>query len=573
MTRLLRAEFLFAIAASTVLALAGGCGSENVVPAPYSELHGGGEGTNLDPVDGPVWKIVATHEGVFEAEAGSHVQVPFQVLRDDEPMAAEVVRFELRTVTGEAQLTAEFDLTRENGLAAAELDAGPGLGEVIVVAVHSLGGEAEFPLTIIEPAVVEPLPATLRVGVLYASQARWPVDEVSVTVAEGIDCAGIEAGQSFAPLGDQLLPDLQSSLLFTRVKTEVPLTVVAVGTQTGAEMASGCVDGLVLAPEENGGVVVRLLPFGLDATGTWAVSHSFDFGNALPGDLGGVFSVLDQLFDDPDDPARYLVGWIQTELGFSLGPIEEMVISLVDDLLVDVIPAGLQGLFQRVGEAARLVTQFGVDATMVIAQDPTSATGQLQSDELWHAARFVWKGQPHTVDLAAAGLPETRALYPVQVAEDARLIVPSHDLEIPFVGLYRVVLTNLVYPDIAGNGATTTHDLLRSVIDCQAVASEIEASDGAADGQLDLGLVQIPASQLEASCDAGLGYIANQIDGQIDGLAGSGPSILTLDGIADLDGDDGQRHPLHMDAGQWTGHLDLSGNQHVVSGTFDGTRQ
>lgn len=541
------------------------CGGTDFVAIDSNEIG------NPDPTDpeivAPLWEIKPFNAQPILLTFGDSVTVGVTVTRDGRPVESERIDWELLPPSGDASLDATTSYTYRNGNAGIDLLAGTQAADFMVMATHFLAGKITLTVSVVEP---DRMPASLLVGVVYGSQDRWPVSRVEVAVHDGkVPCDVLTTLSLLPPsLAEDTLQNVVDTLTFTSLSGGQNVTVFARGLDANGVVASGCSSGVELIDGEETGVVVRLAPFGLDVTGVYDVAQSYDFGNALPAGFGGVATILGQLFDDPDDPARFLVDFVEARLGFSFGFVKNAIIDLVDTYVQQVLPQGVQDLFARIGEAARLVTAFSVDTTIVIEADDT---GNLTATETWETITFVWEGAQHRVDMTTAGLDPVEAIYPVELVDDERLDIALHSFEIPFMGMYRVALTNIVYPSIGG-GATTTQDLLASVLDCAAVAAEMDAGDGIVDGYFTIG-ISIPVSTLEIACNDGLGFIADQIDAQLDSLGGNGPQILTRQGVTTLDGENASRQPMRLVDGAWTGDLAIDGQTSIISGLFSGDRR
>jgi hypothetical protein len=444
-----------------------------------------------------------------------------------------------------------------------------------ILATHHQAGEVVADLRVDVPG------AALDVSVLYGSQAHLPVERVSVSVHEsGVGCDVLDHAALPAGLAEGDLHDLAETLRFEDLPGNAEVTLLAVGWAAGEVRATGCTTGVWLEGAEENEATLVLVPGDLDPTGTYDLAQSYDLGELVSGDLGGAFWTL---VDFANDPAEFIVDAIEDWLDYDFGFFRPLVVDLVADALDDVISDSVQSFLDGLADTGGLFRNLGVDSTV----DIDSEAGALTATERWDALTFTWRGgcdpgispgcDRRTVVLDGVNLDPVETTYAVTVDEDGVLAAPAHTLQVPIAALYRIVLTELVYPS-QGDGATTTVDLLDAVVNCQGIAEDLDASDGVVDGRwsVDLGFTTVHFSNndIRNSCrEYVLKPFADIIDGEIDAILGDTHQQMTRTGGATLVDDTANRRPDRIVEGSWSGDVLMNATHHPMTGEFQGWRR
>ncbi|RMG15802.1 MAG: hypothetical protein D6729_12055 [Deltaproteobacteria bacterium] len=554
------------LSACVILVYAAACGDGALVAI-------GGEDKPEYKGEGYKLEIVSPQPLALDTLAVGTLTV--KLTKQDAPVPGEDVTF---TVVGDAKgsrLSALRARTGESGEATVEVIAGgqPVAFEIEIETKYTTPLTAEV---VVSGQAVEP--ATLEVAVAWPDQAQNPIVAAYVDVRDdGTSCADALTWPA-AGNADATITDLSQKAVFENRRGGSTVTVIVSGYSSVTRIAEGCVDGVMLTGGQTTTVTVTLSPRPRDLTGAYDYEVSFDMSGAVPGTVGDVINVLAQMFDDPDDPARYLVDQVESLLGTTIPTfIKNTAIRMVDDLIRNIVPPEFLQWAQYVGDAARVVTTPTFAGTLTIGE---AMDGSLSAVERWTEVVFTWRGKcdpaanpgcdERRIALRNTMVGEVSATYGVTENGDL-LEAAEHTRQIQYARFFHVFILNVVYPEIVP-GATSSADMLHAFINCTNFADTLDESDGTVDGIFDIG-VTFTNQEIEQYCGDALNLVGGLVDDQLDRLASGVESTVTLTGIAEIVDADKDLVVEKLDNGQWQGTIQVDGTDELVTGTWSATRR
>ena len=534
------------------------------------------EGKDKPEYEGEGYKLEIVSAQPLQLETLAVGTLTVKLTKKDVPVAGEDVSF---TVVGDAKgsrLSALKARTGESGEATVEVIAGgePVAFEIQIETKYTNPLSAEV---IVSGQAVEP--ATLEVQIAWPDQASTPLVAAYVDVRDdGTTCSDAITWPS-AGNADATVTDLSQKAVFENRRGGTTVTVIVSGHTSVTRVAEGCVDGVMLTAGETTTVTVTLQPRPRDLTGAYDYEVSFDMSGAVPGTVGAVINALAEMFDDPDDPARYLVDQVESLLNTSIPSfIKNTAIGLVDDLIKNYVPAEILQWGQYVGDAARVVTQPNFAGTLTIgaAQD-----GSLSAVERWTEVIFHWRGgcdpaanpgcDERRIALRNTQVGEVSTTY--GVSEDGDLLnADQHTRQIQYARMFHVFILNVVYPELVP-GATSSGQILNAMVDCTGFADKLDESDGAVDGNFDTGVATFTNAEIEQYCGDALNFVGGFVDDKLDQLATGVESTVTLTGVARIVDADEDLVVEAIEQGQWQGTIQVDGQDELVTGTWQATRK
>ncbi|HSN30160.1 MAG TPA: hypothetical protein VLT45_27925 [Kofleriaceae bacterium] len=324
----------------------------------------------------------------------------------------------------------------------------------------------------------------------------------------------------------------------------------------------------------------------IDPTGTFALRTSLHLAAPLPGPATAFLADVRAATDDPDDPSRFLVDKLISELPDGrtktiAAELAPFLAAYLDARLAETSPRLLPGMHAVSNALASFSQELQPIEELRIAPDAppaerTSATGDHAATFATdHAATFATDhvatvASDHAatiaitglrigkldVPLALGGIPEPAVAVRVTY-EAGALTVGAHRLALPYSRLVRLALDRGIIPAVDPQ-ANDLPTLLVDLVDCDHVGATMAEGVGVG-----------PASVYADACVIALRAVAAEWYEHLDALDGM-TIDLAIAGDAralDLDGDG------RLDAianGIWTGTLaDVS----VAGSTFEGNRE
>lgn len=486
------------------------------------------------------------------------------------------VNFAIEGQAGGARLAALRATTNRSGDATVEILAGGDMATFTVLIETGVTSLVRAEVQVYAPGEV---PGGLAVQIAYPEQSVQPILSAKVTVHDAsVPCDVTRTLPLPTALQATDLPDIAGTATFGGLPPGGVVTVIAVGYNATAALATGCLEGVRVESGEVTEVTVHLDPRGLQLIGDYDLVETFDFSDAIPGRAGTVISTLAEIFDDGDDPGRYLVDIIEDRLGIDFSILKQTVIDVVNDFIDRLVPEKFRRLFEYVGDAARVVKSLTAQASLNVRE---ADDGTLIGEEIWDAIVFTWSGgcdpvstpgcETHRIALRNTNLADVVATYPVTY-ENGVMRIARHDRTIEYARFFHLFIKQIVYPHVVP-GASTTSEVLQGSIDCWKVATRIDGADGTTDGSYDLSFLHISTATLEDTCDDALYLIGALVDAKLDALAQAVPSTVTLEGAVSVIDSNQDLVPERLENGVFQGGIDIDGVLHPVVATFIGVRR
>lgn len=562
------------IAILSVLAGAAACGDTGLITVP-----GGDNPTH----EGEGYKLVITSPVPLTLETLAVAPASVKLTKNEAPVADAAVSFAVLGTSGGARLSTLRTTTDADGAASVDVIAGSDAASFRIVIESEFTNPIEYSVSVTEPDIP---PASLRVQIAYPDQQIQPVRFVEIGVYPStVGCDAVKLEPMPNPIVGvplQNIVQLSNAAVFNNLAGGTNVTVLARGFNDVTTAAYGCATGVALTSGQETTITVDLEKRDLDLTGTYDYDATFDMTGALPdGIVGDVFGTVIQMFDDPDDPALYLVQLFEDQVGDFPAWAESAAVDLVKSLIDKYVPERLLQIMTWIGDAANVVSNLTFEGTLTIAEDQG---GNLQATETWQNVVFTWRGgcDPRTapgcqfrkIALRNTYIKEQTFTYPV-TPDGLVLDIPAHDRTIPYVRFFQLFILQVVYPEIVP-GATTTGQVLNDAVNCQGMATRIATSDDADDADPNayhIAGFELTVDQMTGWCGSALTLAGTAADSKLDDLASSVPSSVTLQGAAEIKDANRDLVCEELANGAWSGSMTVDGTPDDVTGTFAATRQ
>jgi len=326
--------------------------------------------------------------------------------------------------------------------------------------------------------------------------------------------------------------------------------VLALGTVTGCAASSpGDEDD---AGGGGSGSNVEQVP--LTPEGKFSMQSTFDIATGMPGTAGAVINGIIDATDSPDDPTHWILDQLVKQLPdgsfknivkgaipFAAGYLNDRLLDVAPDFVVT-----LRDLGNKFGQVAR---NFGTLETIEV-----NSAGQ---------ATKVVTGVAFEIDQIDLQYSMTDISVPnvaVMLDKTGRLTIGEHKVGLSYGKVLRIALDEVVIPMIDPT-ALTVSDLLKNVVNCQAVGQYVYEAIGIGS-----------ASTFQSACTGGLqagGQAIYSLLNKVDDNA----LEFGINGVAKgIDKNkDGKMDQIQT--GAWTGTLGYAGTPAPLSrGTFIGER-
>jgi hypothetical protein len=297
----------------------------------------------------------------------------------------------------------------------------------------------------------------------------------------------------------------------------------------------------------------------LTPEGTFSMTSTFDIATNLPGTAGAVINGIIDATDSADDPTHWILDQLVKQLpdgsfkNIVNGSIPFLA-GYLNDRLLDVAPefvVTLRDLGNKFGQVARnfgTIETIEVNAAGVGTKVVRGVEFKIDQLEL----QYMFKDYQMT-DVSVMNVA-------VALDKTGRLTIGDHKVGLSYGKVLRIALDEVVIPLIDPT-AVTVSDLLKNVVNCQAVGAYIYQA-------INIG----SASTFQSACTSGLqagGQAVYSLINKVDANA----LEFGINGVAK--GID-KNHDGKMDqiqTGAWTGTLAYAGNPAPLArGTFIGAR-
>jgi hypothetical protein len=355
------------------------------------------------------------------------------------------------------------------------------------------------------------------------------------------------------------LPDTQRFTVFATAES-----------QQGRLAAGGCLDGVVVLPEQENTVSLNLYLLSLNAAGVYDSISVFDFTGAIPGTVGEVIDELSTLFNSP---GTFLINQIKRLAAMYVGEfITDAIFGLFEDAVADVVD---EWMFNNSPSWVRDILTVGQDLMQVVNR--LEMLAQLQITKLsgdytvqgalrWHGLALYWRygcareGQAgydpacgrrefSMTDIENTQFPLNlvEGRFNASVQDFDRLSIDNHTVSLNYGRLVIFVLNELILRNLTGHG--NLRDAVRSFVNCAAIADRIYF--GA------LSTIGIDEDDIEGFCNGAIDVIITPLTWVLEALAVD--TSIRLSGTAVLEDVDNDLRVDRIYDGQFRGHFESDG--------------
>lgn len=324
--------------------------------------------------------------------------------------------------------------------------------------------------------------------------------------------------------GDVVWPNLPEGQRFTVFATaDSPRDHLA---------AAGCLDGVVIVPNQENKVTLTLYLLTLNPTGFYDNTSVFDFTGAIPGQLGQLVDEISLLFSSPGTflinqikrLAAMYVGEFITNTIFGL--FEDAVADVIDDWMFNRSPAWLRDILTIGQDLFQIVNNLELLATLRISK--LTNDYYVQGTLFWNGVALYWRvgcarpGEANYDPLCGRNEFSLTAFsntqFPMDIIEGRftasiqdfdQLDIDNHVIKINYGKLILFALNELVLPRLTGQNNLT--DAVLSFINCASIADGIYFSA--------LGTIGISKSDIEGFCTGAIEVITRPVTAILGALA------------------------------------------------------
>jgi hypothetical protein len=563
-----------------LLALAfAACGDEKIVavgggPGDTSQPSGQ-DGSSTDPQTSGR-ELIALHDTSQPLQVRVSMNQLLRVKLVDYalggPAQGAMVRFALRptqaAVAGDASLSALSAYTDASGIAAVTFRANTA-GDVGYTVDVSVDGAAPVSF---ELFVANAPRGTLSVDLRY--EGPISVKNLHVRLASGqYTCTQFNPVRpSTDVIAEKTLLGLGSSdVSWPNLPEAQRFTVFATAdSPEGHLAAAGCLDGIVIVPNQDNRVTVTLHLLSLNPTGTYDSSSVFDFTGAIPGELGDLVDEISLLFESPGtflidrikDLAAAYVGQLITNAVFGL--FEDKVAEVIDDWMFYESPSWIRDIWTIGQDLFQIVNNLELLATLKISK--LTNEYYVQGVLLWDGVVLYWRlgcaeeweagydpncgrNEFSLSDFANTEFPMDiiEGRFTASVTDFDQLDVDNHVIKLNYGKLILFALNEMVLPALSGEHNIT--DAVLSFVDCEAIADGIYFTG--------LSTIGIDEADIANFCTSGIELITRPVTLILSGLAVD--SQMRMSGHAVLTDDNDDLIVDHVIDGQFLGNFESNG--------------
>lgn len=246
-------------------------------------------------------------------------------------------------------------------------------------------------------------------------------------------------------------------------------------------------------------------PVPLTPAGTFGLHSKFDVATNVPGTAGQVLGYFIQATDDPDDPTRFIVEKVLEALPNgsvknTLQGAVPFVAGYLNDRLLEVAPNFVSRIVEVGNAFGQVARNFGTLEKLEIAADGAAV-------KTVEGVRFHVDNVDLDFMFRDINAPEVRVEgLQVTLAPSGALTISEHVVGLSYGAMLRLALDQAIIPMIDPSANNLT-DLLKSVVNCQAVGQYIYAAIGVGS-----------ASTFHAACNTGLTAASGALYTRLDNI-------------------------------------------------------
>lgn len=534
---------------AVLLAGCGGGGSETTLPP-------GGEGED----DGDYYLEFVTGPAIdVSSNAAAELTVRYMSPKD-EPVQGSVW-FDVEGDANGSTLDSAGGSTNSDGEGTVNLRAGSMAADFTVVASADYANPISFQVHVGQLAGK----GSLRVSLTYEGIRR--LHGADIYLYEGGTCEDLDPN---APPPADLLQSVQSirdDATFEGLEPASQWAILAAAVnETGHVAAWSCYPQAVIEDEGETLVELPLQDIPLSSEGRWELQNHFDVSEALPDSVDRLFDAMDEMSDDENDPATFILDMIRDQIDndglrlafdaariyFNLDEdLNQQILDVAPDFAIDALHAG--------GDLGRALNDLQIDSDLRLGQP--DEFGVITADHQLIDLVLTLDGVTNRFSLAndvhVQGTTAQNVL--ITVVDEHELQIEQHEFRVGLGTLVLFALNNMVLPRFDGSPESIS-DLLTNVVDCESVGDWLAET-------VDMG----SSSTWEDICGFGLAAASLYAEQQLLTL-NDGYDTLTLEGTAEIKDPNGDLGFDRIDEGVWTSTWSGSSGSVQFPGTFEGNR-
>jgi hypothetical protein len=308
----------------------------------------------------------------------------------------------------------------------------------------------------------------------------------------------------------------------------------------------------------------------LDASGTYALTSTYDVASNIPGTVGTIINDFIAATDDPNDPTQWLLqllinqlpsGTIQTiandALPFVSGYLNDQLLNWAPSFVGDIKTVG-----QDFGDIAK---KFGINETYVVTKGSNGSYTAVDTATGVHFTIGTVQEDFNFTDYNSTNVVVNGV--PLAMDNTGKITIGEHSLGLPYGKILNIGLDAAILPLVDPN-ATDLASFFADEIDCNSVGTYIEQAI-----ENDVG-IDLGSSVFVTACTEGLKAGANLIYSQLNNLSTTALTFDLSTGIGKGVDTNGDGSIDQINTGAWTGTLDYSGaaSAPLATATFTGKR-
>ena len=296
--------------------------------------------------------------------------------------------------------------------------------------------------------------------------------------------------------------------------------------------------------------------------GRYQMQSQFDVASGLPGTVGTIVNGFIDATDGPDDPGRYLCDLAADQLDGTWGSIAHAACSVaggyINDRLLEIAPDFVDTLIALGNDFGQIARNFGLRSELEVRAAGTAFAAK----HVTTGVSFELDDVDHAFALTAYGM-DNIVVDSVPVTYDplGAMTIGAHAIPMAYGSVLRIGLDELLIPQL-DPFADGLGELLANQVDCYAVGEAI--ADAVGFGSVGM---------YQDACEAGLEAAANLVYSQLANLDSTAFAFDLTVGEARATDTNGDRRVDEITRGEWTGNLDVAGNQSpLAEAKFTGSR-
>jgi hypothetical protein len=308
----------------------------------------------------------------------------------------------------------------------------------------------------------------------------------------------------------------------------------------------------------------------LDASGTYALTSTYDVSTNIPGTVGTIINDFIDATSGPNEPTQWVLqqlvnqlpsGTIQTiandALPFVSGYLNDQLLNWAPSFVTDIITVG-----NDFGDMAK---KFGINETYVVTKGSSGSYTAVDTATGVHFTIGTVQEDFNFTDYNSTNIVVNAV--PLAMDNTGKITIGEHTLGLPYGKILNIGLDAAILPLVDPN-ATNLQTFFTDEIDCNSVGAYVEQAI-----ENDVG-IDLGSSVFVTACTDGLNAAANLVYSQLNNLSTTALTFDLANGIGKGVDTNGDGSIDQINAGNWSGTLDYSGaaSAPLATATFTGKR-